>query len=179
MHHNLSVLQCKKNSFFLNLNYFFFSIQQGTKKNTWEKWGDIGADCWFTEVSAPAAPCMLPYTAFPGFCETNLLCNKTDSKSEVSIWATPWKQTLLIYNAVFLVWEVELYWASWAHRKVRGPTPQLCQDNGTCGENGKLARSCVTMFPHQALVQGEILLVTKCPHSQGSGCWGPLRIGPR
>lgn len=95
----------------LEFEILFLSTQQDTKNNTWEKWGDIGADCWFTEVSAPAAPCVFPYTAFPGFCETNLLCNKTDSKSEVSIWATPWKQTLLIYNTTFLVWDIELHCA--------------------------------------------------------------------
>lgn len=123
--------------------------------------------------------CVLPYTAFPGFCETNLLCNKTDSKSEVSIWATPWKQTLVVYNTVVLVWDMELHCgegarlapgANCTHGKARGPAPQLCQGKGIPGKN-KLARSWVTRFPHQALVQDEILLVTTCPHSQGSGCW--------
>lgn len=98
-----------KKIFFLNLKYFFLVHNRTPKITRGRNWGDIGADCWFTEVSAPAAPCVLPYTAFPGFCETNLLWNKTDSKSEVSIWATPWKQTLLIYNTAFLVWDMELH----------------------------------------------------------------------
>lgn len=61
----------------------------------------------------------------------------------------------------------------------KGLTPQLCQKNGIPGKNGELARSCVTRFAQQAVVQDEILLVTKCPHSQGSGCWGASWDGAR
>lgn len=109
--------------------------------------------------------CVLPYTAFLGLCETNLLCNKTDTKSEVSTWATPWKQTLLIYSTAFLVWDVELLCGEGAHR---APLLTSAKEMEFLGRKDG---SCGTRCPHQAPVQEEIL-VSKCPHSQGSGCWG-------
>lgn len=84
------------------------------------------------------------------------------------------------------MWDIELHCgegarqapvSELAHSKAGGPTPQLCQENGIPRKNGELARSCVTRFAHQALVQDEILLVTKCPHSRGSGCWGASQDG--
>lgn len=61
-------------------------------------------------------------------------------------------------------------------RSSPGSTPHLCQGNGIPAKKGELGGSCGTRFPHQALVQDEIP-VTKCPHSQGSGCWSDPQDG--
>lgn len=141
------------------------------------------ADCWFTEVSAPAAPCMLPYTVFPSFCETNLQCSKTDSKSEGSIWAIPWKQTLLIYNTAFIVWDT------------RRSSPGSCEQAGpTAKHEDPLLNSAKKKgFPRKTVSWPEAMspgLLTKhlckmifcsslsasIPRAQGAGM--PFRMGP-
>lgn len=156
MHHNLSVLQWKKNLLLLEFELIFLSIQD-TKKNAWEKWGDIGTDYWFTEVSVPAAPrvglpqCFLVSVRqiFSVTRQTvsqkrqfeQLPENKLCSFTMQCFWCGRWNCTVGKELA-------RLLRAILAQGKARGTAPQLCQENGISGQKGKLARSCATRFPH-------------------------------
>lgn len=79
------LIQLRINSWYrTQFKIFCVSTQEVTKNNTQEEWDDIGVEFGLRKFLLQRCH-VFSYTAFPNFCETNLFCNKTDTKSEVSV----------------------------------------------------------------------------------------------